>query len=145
MTEPGEDAFPVVQDLIRLLRDAETPADVAFNAERVFESLRRHLSSVLGTSGYATLLARSLALTRNEHPGLAGLTTDKNGSLQGQFTELSEGRDPADAARGFAALLRRFAMLLTTFIGEDLTNRLLEAVWQNLENNTDKNRGDKAL
>lgn len=135
MMESGETAVPAVQNIARLLyQNAPTPHDQAVSqaAERVFEAVRSQLSVVLGASGYATLLARALSLARAEFAWLSILSVDKNGSLTGVLGAASPEKDNMDTGRGFGEVLLRFAGLLETFIGDDLTNRLLETVWQDL-------------
>ncbi len=137
MTESGEPGMPAVQNLTRFLDAGETQGNerrtVMEVAERVFEVLRVRLSLMLGAGGFATLLARTLALARTEFPWLAGVAADKNGSLTGRLGVAVQEQSPPEAVRGVAELLTRFATLLATFIGADLTNQLLEAVWQDLE------------
>lgn len=149
MTESGGMQTPVTQSLIRLLQVDETSENARRGiepSERVFEALRSRLSSVLGAGGYATLLARSLALARVTHPVLAGVTPDRTGSLVGRFTATTADATPEEAVCGFAETLTRFVVLLTTFIGADLTNRLLEAVLQGIEGDTpETTRGESKL
>ncbi|MBC7807382.1 MAG: hypothetical protein H7145_14680 [Akkermansiaceae bacterium] len=136
MTDPGGSDVPAAQNLIRLLyadETQETDQEVTNGAERVFEALRVRLSAVLGTGGYATLLARALALTRAEFSWMADITVDKNGSLAGRVAVAAQEQAAVEVVRSFTGLLSRFAALLVTFIGADLTNRLLDAVWQDLE------------
>ncbi|MBC8138584.1 MAG: hypothetical protein H8F28_22115 [Fibrella sp.] len=150
MTESGESELPVAQNLIRLLHIDETSensSDASQTAERVFEAMRVRLSTVLGAGGYSTLLARSLALTRPKFPWLVDVVSDKHGSLVGRLGVVSQTAPPSEIVRGFTALFTRFGALMTTFVGADLTNRLLESVWQDLEENTTDlvTRGEKNL
>ncbi len=149
MTESGDTKVPVAQKLILLLSPDEAPQysrDITLVAERVFEALRLRLSSVLGVAGYSTLLARSFVLTRDAYPWLAQIGADKTGSLLGRLEATMQEQDFAEAARGVAAVLTRFTTLLITFIGADLTNRLLETVWQDLETgNADERPGENNL
>lgn len=133
--EFGEPGLPAIQNLIQFLDagGAQESVRSAEVSERVFEALRVRLSSVLGAGGYATLLARTLALTRAGFPWLAGVAADKSGSLAGRFGTAVQELSPEEAARGFAELLTRFGTLLVIFIGTDITNRLLWDAWQDLD------------
>ena len=87
-------------------------------AERVLEKFREHLSRKIGTEGFRTLLARALTLSKARFPQLNTVTVSAGGTLGG----LRE----AEAA---AALVAQLLELLTTFIGEDLTWRIVTIVW----------------
>jgi hypothetical protein len=143
-------ADPTVQTLARRLlaheaieadeagesRDAEPRADaaqVAEAAEAAFEKLRLHLSTFLGPDGFQTLLERALTLARAEFPWLGVVQAGDDGSLKGLLLAAAHGRDPAEAADGFTAVLAQFLGLLVDFIGEDLTLRLLRGVWPALD------------
>ena len=95
-------------------------------AESVFEKIRTHLSKRIGQEGFRTLQARSLALTRKSFPLLHTVRIEENGSLAG----LRGGTESFEAA---AALLACLLGLLGTFIGEDLTLRMLRAIWPKLD------------
>ena len=120
--------------LAGLLRTDTTLAGTLAATGRVFEALRVSLSTVLGGSGYAMLLSRSLVLSRREYPWLGAITADRNGSLVERLGA-ADGQTPAQLADGFAGLLTRFASLLSVFIGADLCDVLLGTVWHNLQNN----------
>jgi hypothetical protein len=51
-----------------------------------------------------------------------------DGSLAG-FDEQAAQVDPEDAAEGGVALLAQLLELLATFIGENLTRRLMREIW----------------
>ena len=146
MTESRDAEASVTQKLIRLLDPDETPLDSLDTvriAERVFEAMRVRLSLVLGNAGYSTLLARAIELARPAFPWIAEVSPDRTGSLSGRLKAAVHEKDPAEAARAFAAVVARFTGLLTTFIGMDLTNRLLESVWQEWEaGNADERPGE---
>ena len=95
-------------------------------AESVFEKIRMHLSKRIGEEGFRTLYARSLALTRKSFPLLNTARIEENGSLAG----LRGGTESFEAA---AALLACLLGLLETFIGEDLTLRMLGTVWPEMD------------
>lgn len=124
---------PVVRDLARrlLAREAgtESPGTLALAgaAERAFDKLRLHLSRLLGTDGFRVLLARAVTLARAEYSWLESARVRDDGSLEG----LAEAAvtDTAEAREGITAVPAQFLGLLETFIGRDLTLRLLHGVW----------------
>ncbi len=149
MNEAGEPEATVAQNLIRLLgtEDASDNAhDATQAAERVFEAMRIRLSLVLGAGGFSTLLARSLTLSRPAFPWLTQIVPDKFGSVAGRLEAVSREQIASEVTSGFASVLTRFTDLLTTFIGADLTDRLLTAVFNDLEDGAAyRMRGDNNL
>jgi len=108
-------------------------------AERASDKLRAHLSRRIGQEGFRTLLARALTLTTAQFPQLSVVRVGADGSLVGLRAAMSNGsgeaRDtgtPEDAVEGVVALVAQLLTLLLSFIGEDLTLRLLGAVWPEL-------------
>jgi hypothetical protein len=90
---------------------------------QVCEKLRRPLGTLAGTAGFASLLARALALARREAPVLDEVQVQSDGSLLG-FT--------GKAAETSPVLVAHLLNLLTTFIGEALLLQLLSDVWPDL-------------
>jgi hypothetical protein len=126
-------ATPPVRDLARRLlaleahtgEPTETRADAAL---RSFEKLRVHLSRLVGVSGFQALLTRALMLAAAEVRWLESVKVKEGGALAG-FSESVQQQDADAAAAGMAALLGQLLGLLFTFIGEDLTLRLVGDVW----------------
>ncbi len=109
-------------------------------AERVLVKLRAHLSRRTGQEGFQTLLARALTLTVTQVPRLSAVQVEADGSLVGLRDSLapvsSEAPDSEaqeDAIEGAVALIAHLFGLLVTFIGEDLTLRMLGTLWPGLE------------
>ena len=120
-----------ILDLVRrlLIVEAEEngdPTSLSFAAERVSDKMGAHLSTRIGREGFRTLLARALALTKAQFPSLLVVRVEENGSLVGLHGD-------AESSEGAAALLGCLLGLLVTFIGEDLTLRMLGAVWPELD------------
>ncbi len=90
---------------------------------RVCEKLRRPLSHLTGPAGYSSLLTRSLTLAQREAPVLRTVRVTESGALEGLSGE---------AAAACATLVAYLIELLTTFIGESLTLRLLHDIWPEL-------------
>lgn len=125
------------QNLAQLLLTHEAGGDqdletLAAATERACDTLRLHLARLMGLDGFTLLLIRALTFARTEFPWLEGIRAEKDGSLKGLHAVAGE-REPAEAAAGFASVLSHFLGLLVVFIGEDLTLRLLQGAWPDID------------
>jgi hypothetical protein len=111
-----------MRDLVRrLLAASPTASDPqTHEAVRVFETLRTHLTRLVGADGFASLLRRALAVASAEIPALAGVKLSLDGHLEGM---------EAISPDSTAALAAHLLGLLETFIGEGLTLRLVREAW----------------
>lgn len=111
-------------------------------AERVLDKLRLHLSKRIGQEGFRTLLARALTLTTARFPQLGAIRVGTDGSLVGLPVVAGSGSQETldnietlgsitqeDFVEGAIALVSQLLELLATFIGGDITLRILTAVW----------------
>jgi hypothetical protein len=96
------------------------------------EKLRQPLATLLGNVGFSALLSRALALATTEVKWLGVVHVDADGTLEG-LAEPQARVSPAESARGDVVLLAQLLGLLATFIGEDLTLRLLREVWPHFD------------
>ena len=118
--------------------EAKPPA-----AFRVTEMLRSHLSTLMGNVGSRALLARALALASAEVPWLRAVHVNADGSFEG-LDELGAQVDPDEIFEGCVVLLARFLGLMATFIGANLTVRLVSDVWPELSlEDLDFSKGDE--
>jgi hypothetical protein len=89
------------------------------------------LAPIIGHGGVAALYERSLYLTRIDHPWL--LAAHQRAPAAGRFVEALRAalaqQTRADAAVAIGALLQSFLDLVTSLIGGELTERLLQSVW----------------
>ena len=125
-------ADPKAQDLAQRLiayeaRISPSSKETISAAFQISEKLRHSLSVLAGASGFRALLGRALALTTAQFPSLSKLQLKADGSLGG-LGELQNGNDPEEGLMLIAHLIG----LLVTFIGEDLTFRLLVEKWPHL-------------
>jgi hypothetical protein len=97
------------------------------SAVRVAQKLRRPISTLAGASGFHSLLARALSLAKYREPGLSQIAVNPDGSLEG-FDALANGH----ANEAGALLIAQLLGLLTNFIGEPLTLRLLNDAWPDM-------------
>jgi hypothetical protein len=87
---------------------------------RVCEKLRYPLVTLTGMAGYSSLLSRALTLAKREAPELRAVEVRSDASLEGL-----EG----DASQAHPVLVAYLLSLLITFIGEDLTMKLVRDIW----------------
>jgi hypothetical protein len=98
---------------------------------RVCEKFRNNLGSLMGTSGFAALLARALVLARPDVSFLRTVQAKADGSLQ-EFESIKGRVSSREIAEGGAVLITRLLGLLVAFIGYNLTCQLLREVWPKL-------------
>ena len=91
------------------------------------------LSPIVGQRGMAALYKRSLHISRPMHPWLPTAAEAAEAEMDlADLTAALATRTSADTAAAGAQLLKSFRALLTTLIGESLTERLLRPVWATL-------------
>lgn len=116
--------------LAQELGDAENPVSVDVAADRACGKLFQQLSPLVGVAGYQALLGRALFLCRVELPFLDGLRPGTEpGSFLGELRASTVCLDSASVQGGVIVVLARVLDLLATFIGEDLTLRLIRGDW----------------
>ena len=91
----------------------------------VSEKLRQPLSTLAGSSGFRSLLARALTLAKAQNPRLSAVQVKPDGSLEGL------GREDQDTEAG-VLLIAQLLELLVAFIGEALTMKLVLDSWPNV-------------
>jgi hypothetical protein len=126
-------ADPIARDLARWLLAQEANEDEAPTARvdtalRAVEKLHVLLAKRIGVAGFHALLARALALAKAEVRWLGAVKVTPDGALDG-FEEAAQHKDSDEAMQGRVALLTQLIGLLITFIGRDLTLRLLRDAW----------------
>jgi hypothetical protein len=132
----GTPPNPRIRELAQRLLAYEVAADNPSEADssaanssagmRVFEKLRRFLSTLVGASGFRSLVARALTLAKAQDPRLSAAQINPDGLLVG----LSDLGKPDQAAG--VILIAQLLGLLFTFIGESLTMSLLLDAWPDL-------------
>ncbi len=130
-------ADSALQNLAPLLLAHEAGGDgepelLADAMERACERLRLHLGKLMGMDGFTLLLVRALTLARADFPWMAEIQAERDGSLK-NLRAACAGREPTEAAAGFAAVLAHFFGLLVAFIGEDLAWRLIQGAWPDID------------
>ncbi|MDB6025901.1 MAG: hypothetical protein JWM68_2124 [Verrucomicrobiales bacterium] len=127
---------PKIQELAQRIVTYETKASKSPQAKatavfQLFDELRPHLTPLMGSAGYAALLARALAITKAESITLSEVQVKADGTLDG-FDKLHVQIGPEEILNNMTLMLAHLLSLLVTFIGEDLTLRLLSEGWPKL-------------
>ena len=121
MGEPRVAMKELAQRLIAFEEASDLGSNPGPNAAfRTLIKLRLLLVRFSGLDGFAALMRRAITLSRIENPSLEGCTLGKDGSIE-SLEEIS-----VEAGLSLAAQLLD---LMTTFIGEALTLRLLADIW----------------
>ena len=97
----------------------------------VCEKLRPHLATLMGNTGFRTLLSRALARAEAEVPSLNALQVKADGSLA-RLDKLEVRTDPQELAEGSVVLVAQLLGLLVAFIGETLMLRIVCDAWPKL-------------
>jgi len=100
-------------------------------AARVLEKLRPQLATMMGSAGFRAVLARSLALAAAKDHSLAAVELKENDTLEG-WKRLEEQEGAERVTESSVLLVTQLLGLLTAFIGDNLTLRLVRNVWPKL-------------
>ena len=113
--------------------DAERRLAAPAAAEQVFWKLSQRLAQLITLVVADALLARAVHLSRAEFPFLDRAQTARSAAAWTlRLRESAEGAESSQAAEGFEAVLAILIALLISFVGEDLTLRVLREVWPEL-------------
>jgi hypothetical protein len=120
------------------------PEDVANAIETTFKQLEKVVSSMVGEIGFRALMVRALHLTRAASPKHRQLPSEHAVSFPSEGWKGSVEQTGASAAiESAAGLFENVLSLLGSFIGEDLTFRLIRRAWPDLdEGGTDPSSGE---
>jgi hypothetical protein len=129
LRQPLNEAYPMQATLRRLAEDGAGPGQIADTAVTMWRGVDAALSPIIGRRGVAALYKRSLYLTRDDYPWLAGVhqATVREGEFAPLHTLLSQ-QTSTTAAAANIALLQMFFDLLTRLIGAQLAERLLPSM-----------------
>ncbi len=100
-------------------------------ALQIFEKLRPHLATLMGTTGFRGLISRALMLAKAETPSLCRLQVRADGTVEG-FDGTDVWADAEEMAVGNVVLVAQLLGLLVTFIGEHLALQMVREVWPRL-------------
>lgn len=118
--------------LTRLATGGADAPQIADCAVAVWQDLDAALSPIIGRRGVAALFKRSVLLTSPVHPSLVAPHWDVDTGSDFDLLRTALALQPvADSIATNGALLQQFVELLSTLIGESLTERLLQSVIDN--------------
>ncbi|WP_437814921.1 hypothetical protein [Sorangium sp. So ce1078] len=104
----------------------ERPADIAQGIESAFRRLHQVMSTVIGPLGFQAVLTRAVHVTRRASPGFGAYdVTCGDAVVMKGMSEMIEREGAAQASAAAVVLVDNVIALLSSFIGEDLTFRLL--------------------
>jgi hypothetical protein len=112
----------------------DEPGAIAQAVDAAFARFAQHASTMLGELGFRALMKRAVHLTRVclQHEGALSLALPT--SVPGEsWLSLVENRGKPVAVHCASALLAHVFELLCSFIGEDLTVRLIRRTWTELD------------
>ncbi len=115
--------------LVTMPAKEPSAADIALAALSAWRQIDSELSPIIGQHAVATLYKRSLFLARAEHPCLA--TAYDAATRHGEFAPLQAAlsqQPEATAAAASGAILRTFSELLTSLVGQSLSEQLLRSI-----------------
>ena len=108
--------------------DSEQIADTVLATWRQIDTA---LVPIIGQGSVTVLLMRSLHLTEQAHPWLAGMQPGAQTAVDlGDLRAILVHQDGETAAAAAGALLQTFYELLASLVGPSLTERLLHSVWE---------------
>lgn len=127
---------PAPEALARQVLAAEAAAhqqadDMPAAASLAYDRLRARLSVFLGEVGFDALWARALALTRRSFPPTDPAADEQSAPLPPGLAALA-GHDAVETAAMLQTVFANFFTLLFSFIGVEISLRLIRQLWPEL-------------
>ena len=141
-------AIPTRNNLAMALVACEAKAIGSSHAEfpagcSAIEKLRPHLASLMGNAGLNALINRARALGSSDVQWLGTTAAKMQGSLE-ELHEVGSQLEADEFSEGCIILLSHLLGLLATFIGQDLTLRIVREIWPELSpDEPDVGKGEK--
>lgn len=145
MQQPAAPMEVARQLLAFVAPEAQRPEELADAGQAAYRRLRERLVVLLGQGGFDALWARALRQTRiegrlrhetaNEGPDVAG---------DGGLHALVHAVDAATAQERLIAVFGTCIGLLYTFIGQDLSFRIVQQIWPDVPLGEPQVRGEEA-
>lgn len=118
--------------------------DMPATAGLAYDRLRARLSVFLGEVGFDALWARALALTRRAFPAAGAVSEEHTAALPPGLAAAVAGHDAAETAAILHAAFANFFTLLFSFIGPEISLRLLRQLWPDLPRDAADMSGERA-
>jgi hypothetical protein len=106
--------------------------DMPAAAGLAYDRLRARLSVFLGEVGFDALWARALALTRRSFPPADAAAEEHAAALPPGLATVIAGRNAVEAATMLQTVFANFFTLLFSFIGSEISLRLIRQLWPDL-------------
>lgn len=117
-------------ELERRLRDSSDAREVAIVTTRAWRAVFVHLGPVIGVRELDCITARCVGGATGHYPWLADTSrTDGRLGCAELLEQALSGRSAAEAASAATLLFSTLEELLTSLVGNSLTQRLLLPVW----------------
>ncbi|MGE0471286.1 MAG: hypothetical protein AB7L09_15655 [Nitrospira sp.] len=120
----------------RIMTEAHPPGhpsqDVAASADRIYATWLTSLSAILGETGSMALFRRSLRLTEATFPLFSAARDAHVNAMLSAVSTCLHVQDANVAQEAAVELLAIHLELLTTFIGQRLTEQLVRETWPDL-------------
>jgi hypothetical protein len=117
---------------------AQHTEKVADASITLWEQIATQIISIIGESGFNSLYARSVFLTRSTFPWLATGPLPPQADQRFAGLKMSlEGKTPAQVSEANSLLLTTFTDILVSLIGEPLTTNILRSAWSNSASDSD--------
>ena len=132
---------PAAGELSRWIIERETAGGAIAGNElgdairTAFDRLRVSVAGLIGIVGFGAVMARAVHLARPRFPWLEAPAIGGDGTATAKELAAkvnANGEGPAEVIAAATALLENILSLLCTFIGEDLTFRLIRRIWPDL-------------
>jgi len=99
-------------------------------AGRVYDKVHARMAPLLGDVGVQLMFVRCAKLTQGQFAFLAEVSSLEDST---KLRECLHAQDPAITTESASALFGTFFALITTFIGERLTNQVIRSAWPMIE------------
>lgn len=117
----------------QLAGELQSSAEPAVAAAHIYERILSSLSPLVGAAGVNSLFIRSAQLLSADHPYLNGFALRARSHTPGALGELLlsclQDQEPEKGRQAAQVWFTNFFSLLATFIGAQLTARVLHGVW----------------
>jgi hypothetical protein len=117
-----------------------TLEDVAASAVHIYTKLLSSVSAILGETGSTALFRRSLRLTEATFPFFSAARSGNVNTVLSAVSTCLHATDAKMAHQASVELLAIHLELLTTFIGQRLTEQLVRETWPGLSIPTTEER-----
>jgi hypothetical protein len=145
MQQPVQPTEIAQRLLASIAREAQGPEEIVDAAQVAYQRLRERLGLLLGQRGFDALWARALHEAQTEaRPQDQPIDEVAPAAIDGGLHALVHGRNAAATGERLCAVFAACIQLLYTFIGQDLSFRLLQRIWPDVGFGEPQVRGDES-